>query len=304
MSAQKLLLVIAGPTAVGKSAMAIELAKSLNTVVVSADSRQFYKEIPIGTAQPTTEEQGKIPHYFIASHTVHKPINASDYEEEASLLLKQLFCTYPVLVLCGGSGLYIDALCHGFDKGLPDADVAIRKMLNEMYTENGLKALQGLLKEKDPVFYQQVDLQNPNRLMRALEVCLITGKPYSYFRKGIKVERPYNILKIVIQKETPQLYADIHARVEKMLASGIEEEAKQMYPFRHLTPLKTVGYKEFTPYFEGNASLDSVANEIQRNTRHYARRQLTWFRRDASYKWFMADEYSRIKMHIEAHLHV
>jgi tRNA dimethylallyltransferase len=290
MKLNKYLVVIAGPTAVGKTSLSVSLAKKFNTVILSADSRQFYKELPIGTAQPSISELKKVEHFFIASHSIHNPINASDYEKEALELLEKQFKKYNLIILCGGSGLYIDALCNGFDKEMPDANLEIRNKLNEILQKDGIEALQKMLLQKDPLFYNTIDLQNPKRLLRALEVCLHTGKPYSSLRKGVKTKRFFKIIKIVLSKDTNVLYENINARTEAMLNEGLLEEAKNVFPFKTLTPLKTVGYNELFSYFENKFTIEQAKDEIKKNTRRYARKQLTWFRRDKEYIWFTPDK--------------
>lgn len=294
MNVNKYLVVIAGPTAVGKTALSISLAKKFKTVILSADSRQFYKEIPIGTAQPSYSELAEVEHFFIASHSIHNPINASDYEKKALELLENLFKKYNLIFLCGGSGLYIDALCHGFDKEMPDANYAIRNQLNYLLLKDGIEALQKMLLQKDPQFYNTVDLQNPKRLLRALEVCLHTGKPYSSLRKGIKTKRSFNIIKIVLTQDTDLLYEKINTRTELMFNEGFVEEAQKVFPFKTLTPLKTVGYNELFLSLENKITLEKAKEEIKKNTRRYARKQLTWFRRDKEYTWFSPNKTDEI----------
>ncbi|NUM50397.1 MAG: tRNA (adenosine(37)-N6)-dimethylallyltransferase MiaA [Flavobacteriales bacterium] len=304
MNPDKYLVVIAGPTAVGKTSLSISLAKRLNTVILSADSRQFYKEIPIGTAQPSASELKKIPHFFISSHSIHTPINASQFEKEALTLLESLFNQHSLIILCGGSGLYIDALCNGFDKEMPDANLKIRAELNDIYQNQGITALQELLLQKDPDFYRTVDLQNPKRLLRALEVCLVSGKPYSILRKGIPNTRPFKVIKIVIAEETEELYKKINNRTETMFQNGFLEEAQKVFAHKNLTPLKTVGYNELFLYFENIFSLEQAKEEIKKNTRRYARRQLTWFRRDKKYTWFKSNQFDEIVQFIRTQGHV
>lgn len=304
MSPDKYLIVIAGPTAIGKTSLSISLAKKFNTVVLSADSRQFYKEIPIGTAQPSASELKEIPHYFIASHSIHAPINASQFEKEALTLLESLFKKYSSVILCGGSGLYIDALCNGFDKEMPDADANIRNELNSIYEVQGITALQELLLQKDPDFYHIVDLQNPKRLLRALEVCLVSGKPYSSLRKGLHNTRPFKVIKIVIAEETEKLYKKINNRTETMFQIGFLEEAQKVFAYKNLTPLKTVGFNELFLYFENIFSLEQAKEEIKKNTRRYARKQLTWFRRDKKYTWFKPNQFNEIVQFIQTQGHV
>lgn len=283
-----LLLVLSGPTAVGKTAAAVALGKHFNTTVVSADSRQLYKEIPVGTAAPSTEEQQGVPHAFIGSHSITDEVDAGRYEREALTLLEKLFAEKNIVVLCGGSGLYIDAVCNGFDS-LPRADAALRKELMDLFENEGISALQERLRLLDPEYYNTVDLKNPHRLVRALEVCLLTGRPYSSMRSGEKKERPFRVLKIALEMDREQLYDRINRRVLEMFAHGLEEEARRMLPLRSLNALQTVGYKELFDYFDGKMDFDAAVALIQQHTRNFARRQLTWLRRDAAYHWLPYD---------------
>lgn len=281
----KFLIVIAGPTAVGKTAMAVEVAKAFDTAVISADSRQFFREMHIGTARPSQEEMLGVPHYFIASHSISEDFNVGRFEAEAIQLLDQLFKEKDVVVMAGGTGLYIDAVCNGMDE-VPQADEKTRQMLIGIYEEKGLEALHKILKEKDPVYYGQVDLQNPHRVMRAIEVCLITGRTYSSLRKGKKKQRNFNVIKIGLNMEREALYERINARVDDMMSHGLLAEAKELYEHRHRNALQTVGYKEIFDYLEGKTDLETAVDLIKRNTRRFAKRQLTWFRRDESITWF------------------
>lgn len=282
------LVVIAGPTAVGKTAISIEIANSFNTEIISADSRQFFKEISIGTAKPSFIELSKCKHHFINHISIKDNFTAAQYESEALTLCNILFKNHPVLILTGGSGLYIDALCNGFDEA-PSSSPTIRNELEEMFRNHGIQVLQTILKKLDPEYAEKVDLQNPQRVMRAIEVNKVSGKNMSYFRKGIAKQRPFRILKICLTMERSLLYDKINKRVDSMLHQGLEDEALAMYHLKNLNALQTVGYKEFFDYFEGKMSYTEAVDKIKQNTRNYAKRQLTWFKRDPSYHWFDAD---------------
>ena len=281
----KFLIVIAGPTAVGKTALAVEVARVFDTAVVSADSRQFFREMSVGTARPTPEEMKGIPHYFIASHSITEDHNAGRFEAEAIQLLDELFANKDIVVMAGGTGLYIDAVCNGMDE-VPEADEKIREMLIDMYEEKGLEALHALLKEKDQEYYRQVDLHNPHRVMRAIEVCLVTGKPYSSLRKGEKKQRSFNVIKIGLTMDRERLYERINLRVDEMMRNGLLDEARALYDHRQRNALQTVGYKEIFDHLEGKTDLATAVDLVKRNTRRFAKRQLTWFRRDAEITWF------------------
>lgn len=289
MNNNKTLIVIAGPTAVGKTAIAIQVAKHYNTVVLSADSRQFYREMSIGTAKPDADELAAVKHYFIDSHSIHENFSVGDFEKQALALLDELFQEHDVIVMAGGSGLYIKAVCEGFDN-LPVADPGIRHRLNQDFTEFGIRRLQERVKEVDPDYYEQVDIQNPQRLIRALEVFETTGKPISYYRKSTVNTRPFNIVKIGLNLSRDVLYQQINYRVDKMIHLGLIDEVKSLIPHRSLNALNTVGYSELFDYFDGNTDLESALELIKQNTRHFAKRQLTWFRKDKGMRWLEADD--------------
>ena len=289
MNKNKTLIVIAGPTAVGKTAIAIQVAKHYNTVVLSADSRQFYREMSIGTAKPDADELAAVKHYFIDSHSIQENFSVGDFEKQALALLDELFKEYDTVVMAGGSGLYIKAVCEGFDN-LPVADRGIRHRLNQDFTEFGIRHLQERLKEVDPDYYEQVDIQNPQRLIRALEVFETTGKPISYYRKSTVNKRPFNIVKIGLNLPRDILYQQINYRVDKMMELGLIDEVKSLIPHRNLNALNTVGYSELFDYFDGNTDLESALELIKQNTRHFAKRQLTWFRKDKDMHWLEADD--------------
>ena len=281
----KYLIVIAGPTASGKTATAINIAKALDTVIISADSRQFYKEIPIGTAAPTKEELSEVQHYMIHNLNVEDRYDVADYEQDVLILLKQLFIEHDTVVMTGGSGLFIDAVCNGLDS-IPDISEDTRNKVNELYRKGGLIALQNELQNLDHEYYNIVDKYNPRRLQRAIEVCYQTGLTYSSFRKNSIKKRDFKIIKLAILWERNELIARINKRVENMVRDGLVEEARKMYPKRHLNSLNTVGYKEMFQYFDGKISLNEAIEQIKISTRQYAKRQMTWLRKNNDYQWF------------------
>lgn len=278
------LIIILGPTAAGKTAVAIEIAKYFKTEIISCDSRQFYRELKIGSAMPSDDELKEVPHHFIGHLSIHDYYNVSRFENDALKKVSELFIHHPYVIMCGGSGLYIDAVCNGIDE-LPDPDEKTRVELNGLLTEKGIGALQALLFEKDPDYYKQVDLNNPSRLVRALEVCIATGKTYSSFRLKSKQQRPFNIFKIGMDLPKEILHQRIEKRTMEMIEKGLEKEALSLYPFQSTNALKTVGYNEFFEFFEKHISLEEAINKIKTNTRRYAKRQLTWFRRDPLIHW-------------------
>lgn len=280
----KTLYVVCGPTAVGKTDFAIELAEKLGTEIISADSRQLYREIPIGTAQPSAEQLNRVKHHFIANRSIEEDYNAGMFERDALVLLDELFLKYESVVCCGGTGLYIKALCEGLDD-LPESDEKIRLQLTERLKTEGLESLQNQLQELDPVHFERMDTQNPQRVMRALEVCLSTGKPFSSFHGVEKAERPFAIKKIGLELPREELYDRINKRVDQMLEDGWLEEAKAVFNRRHLNALNTVGYKELFQYLSGKITLEEATEKIKTNTRRFAKRQLTWFKKDAEIEW-------------------
>ena len=278
------LIVIQGPTASGKTKLAILLAKILNTVVVSADSRQFYKEIQIGTAKPTLEEQEGVKHYFIDSHSIHSPVTSAQYEKEAIQLLNELFISTPFIVLVGGSGMFIDALCDGINE-VPKNDL-IKEQLNSELLTNGLPFLLSELKIKDEFYFQKVDKGNPLRVIRALEVIRSTGSTYSSFLdKNSIVKRDFETIKFVIDLPREQLYERINLRVDNMICNGLLDEVKSVLEFKSLQSLNTVGYKELFSYLNSEIDFKEAVELIKKNTRNYAKRQLTWFRKDVRTIW-------------------
>lgn len=283
------LIVVVGPTGSGKSALAVKLAQHYNAPVISTDSRQVFRNMAIGTAQPTAEELAAAKHYFIADREVEDDFNCGKYEVEALALLERLFAENRYVVAVGGSGLYIQALCDGMDS-LPEADDALRAELKARLASEGLEVLADELRRLDPKYAEEVDIQNPARVMRALEVCITTGRPYSEQRVGKVAERPFNIVKVGTDMSRDVLYERINRRVDMMVEQGLVAEAMAMYPKRHLNALQTVGYRELFEHFDGNCSLEEAIELIKRNSRRYAKRQLTWFRRDESTGWYSPDD--------------
>lgn len=289
MPNERLLVVVVGPTASGKSDLAVRLALRYGAPVVSADSRQVYRGIPIGTAQPTVEEMQGVPHFFIASHALDEEFSCGRYEAEALDLLGKLFARHCVVVAVGGSGLYVQALCGGMDD-LPPVDVRLRASLNERLVREGLEALVEELRRLDPIHHATIDRRNPARVLRALEVCLSAGRPYSELRTGEKKLREFGIVKIGIRTDRKELYERIDRRVDAMMTAGLEAEARRVYPLRRLNSLQTVGYRELFNYFDRCTTLPEAVELIKRNTRRYAKRQLTWFGRDETIRWLASGD--------------
>jgi tRNA dimethylallyltransferase len=288
---QKTVIIIAGPTAVGKTAVAIRLVKHFQTEIISADSRQCFKELNIGVARPSKEELAEVPHHFIASHSIHEKVDAIVFEKYALDKLSILFQKHDVVIMVGGTGLYIKAFCEGMDE-MPEVPEEIRQNIISNYEENGIEWLQQQLKEKDEAFYKKGEIKNPQRMMRALEIKEATGKSILDLRKGEKAERNFNIVKIGIELLKEELHRNIHTRVDKMMEAGLLEEVKSLLPYKDLNALQTVGYAEFFDYLDGKISLDQAVEKIKTNTRQYAKRQMTWFKRDGEMKWFAPGEIS------------
>ena len=285
----KTLIAIVGPTAVGKTAVSILLAEKLHTEIVSADSRQFYREMEIGTAKPSAEELKKVTHHFINTLYIDDDYSVGNYEIDALQCLEELFKTHDKVLLTGGSGLFVKAVCEGLDK-LPSGDKGIREHYENLYKEKGLEPLQIELLDKDRNYFDAVDKQNPRRLIRALEVINLTGKPYSEFRKRKPAERNFEVVKIGLNVDKELLRKRIDQRVDEMLAAGWLEECKRLYPYRHLNSLKTVGYTELFEFIEGKTDWETTVTNIKTNTWHYAKRQLTWFKKDKEIQWFTGEE--------------
>lgn len=299
MMNDKYLIVIAGPTASGKTATAITIAKALRTVIISADSRQFYREIPIGTAAPTREELSEVEHYMIHNLSIEDRYDVADYEKDVLLLLKKLFLNHDAVVMTGGSGLFIDAVCNGLDS-IPDISEETRNRVNDLYGKGGVVALQNELQHLDPEYYEIVDKHNPRRLQRAIEVCYQTGLPYSSFRKNNTKERDFKIIKLALLWERNELITRINKRVENMISDGLVEEARSVYHKRNLNSLNTVGYKEMFQYFDGDISLNEAIELIKISTRQYAKRQMTWLRKNNDYRWFSIDEIPKMIEYIQS----
>ncbi|MFV0417166.1 MAG: tRNA (adenosine(37)-N6)-dimethylallyltransferase MiaA [Dysgonomonas sp.] len=285
----KHLIVLLGSTGVGKTALSINLAEHYSSPIISADSRQFFKGLEVGTAAPTAEQLSRVPHHLVGMLDVADYYSASEFERDALSIIEDLYETHDVLIASGGSMLYIDALCNGIDE-VPTIDDNLRQDLYSLYERDGLEPIQAQLKILDPDFYNQVDLKNYKRVIHALEVCLMTGKPYSSFRTNSKKERPFNIIKIGLMRNREELYERINLRVDEMMAQGLLEEAQKFYPLRHLNSLNTVGYKELFKYLDGEWTLDFAIEKIKQNTRIYSRKQMTWFKRDKNIHWINLSE--------------
>lgn len=283
------LFVLLGPTGVGKTQTSLSLASLLNCPILSSDSRQIFKELSIGTAVPTESELNAAKHYFIQTHSIFDKYSAGEYEQDVLNVLDSLFLNNPFALLVGGSMMYIDAVCHGMDK-IPAVDQTTRTYWQNQLAAFGLEFIQQKLLELDPVHYQEVDLQNPKRILHALEVCTVAGIPFSSLRTGTKKDRPFRVVKLGLNRPRAELYQRINQRVDQMMSLGLLEEAKPFFKFRELNSLNTVGYKELFGYLAGESTFEEAVDLIKRNTRHYAKRQLTWFRRDESIHWFHPDQ--------------
>jgi len=295
----KTLVVIVGTTGIGKSNVALFLAEFFNTEIISADSRQIFQELSIGTAVPSKDELNRIKHHFIQSHSIKEYYNASSFESEALKLLKNLFLKNNIVIMAGGSMLYIDAVCYGIDE-LPTVDPELRESLSETFKTEGLENLRIRLKKLDPEYYAVVDLKHPKRILHALEICLMTGKPYSSFRSNTIKKRTFRIIKVGLNCERQILYNRINLRVDKMIENGLIDEAHGVYPNKHLNALNTVGYKELFASFDGKISQEEAIQQIKNNSRKYARKQLTWFRKDKSIQWFEPGESEKIIEYINS----
>lgn len=295
---EKKLAVVTGPTASGKTRVAIALTKHFNTEIVSADSRQVYKELNVGVARPSADELKAVVHHFIASHSIFHPLDAAQYARKAHDVLNILFKKYDTVIVCGGSGLYLKALLEGFDD-IPDVPEEIRAHIQHQYKLYGLTWLQEQMAEHDKETLQHLDVQNPQRLMRALEVRLHTGKSIREFQQGNRKQLPWKVVKIGLDLPRTELYQRINQRVMDMVEAGLFEEAERLYPYRNLTPMQTVGYEEIFSYMDGQYSREEAIRLIQRNTRHYAKRQLTWFRRDSEILWVHPDDLEKMIEAIE-----
>ncbi len=281
----KYLVSIIGPTAIGKTSKSITLAQFFNTEIISADSRQFYKEMKIGTAVPSAEELAAVPHHFIQHISVDEDYAVGDFEKDALKKLEKLFQKHQFVFMVGGSGLYVDAVTKGLDK-FPEVKQGIREKLNQQLAQEGITPLQQKLLDLDPKYAKKVDLNNPRRIIRALEICISSGKPYSSFLNQEKPPRFFKTIKIGLEAPREKMYERINQRVDMMMEEGLMKEAKKLYANRHKNALNTIGYKELYAYFEGKYDFDSAVEEIKKNTRRFAKRQMTWFKRDQAIKWF------------------
>ena len=286
----KTLIVIVGPTGIGKTALAVKIAQRLRTEVISADSRQFYIEMEIGTAKPSAEELAAAKHHFINSHHITEDFTVGDFEIQSLDKLNDIFKKHDFAVLVGGSGLYVNAVCNGFDD-LPRASPELRAQLNQDFIDEGVEALQHRLQELDPLYFKEVDINNPQRIIRALEVCISTGIPFSTYRTRSQKTRPFRSVKIGLNTSRDELYDRINKRVDQMIAMGLENEVRSLIPYRHLNALNTVGYAELFDYFDGKMTLLQAIEKIKQNTRRFAKRQLTWFRKDAEINWFEPNDH-------------
>lgn len=298
MASAKTLIVVVGPTAIGKTTMAINLAQHFHTEILSADSRQFFKEMEIGTAKPSEAELAAAPHHFINSHSIDTLFSTGDFETQALELLETLFLKHNTVVMVGGSGLYIDALCNGLDK-LPDIDLNIREELNDRFAQEGISFVKELLKEYDPEYFEKVDQSNPQRMIRGVEFFLSTGQKLSSFLTSTKKQRPFNIIKIGLNIDRTVLYDRINNRVDQMLHGGLVEEVKSLQSFRAYNALNTVGYSEIFDYLDAKLSLQEAVDKIKQNTRRFAKRQLTWFRKDQNTTWFEPNQTQEVIEYLE-----
>ena len=293
----KTLIVIVGPTGVGKTALCLEVAERLGTFIINADSRQIFRDIPIGTAAPTAEEQKRVKHFFVGKLHINDYYNASMFENDVIKLLDKLFGEKDNIIMSGGSMMYVDAVCNGIDD-IPSVNENIRQQVKSLYEADGLDIIKEKLKKLDPEYFEIVDKNNPKRVIHALEICLSTGKTYTSFRTNTKKERSFRIIKIGLNRDRDELYSRIDKRVDLMIENGLMEEAQQMYPYKELNSLNTVGYKELFNYFDGKCTLDEAIFKIKSNTHKYCRKQLTWFKRDKDIHWFNPDNVEEIIKYI------
>lgn len=293
------LVILLGPTGVGKTELSLRVAEHFHTPIISSDSRQLYKDLTIGTAAPTAAQMERVKHYFVGTLSLTDYYNASRFEEEVISLLKELHPCCPTVVMSGGSMMYIDAVCKGIDD-LPTVTPELRKELLDLYEREGLDPIRAQLNKLDPVHYNEIDLKNYKRVIHALEICLMTGKPYSELRTNPQKQRPFKIIKIGLTRDREELYERINHRVDSMMEDGLLDEARQVYPYKHLNSLNTVGYKEMFKYLEGEWTFDFAIEKIKQNSRIYSRKQMTWFRRDQDITWFHPDDEQAILNHIHS----
>jgi tRNA dimethylallyltransferase len=299
---QKYLIVVAGPTAVGKTSLSIRLARDLGCPILSADSRQFFREMNIGTAKPSPEELQAVPHFFVNSRSIHEHYSVGDFEEEALKVLDEQFRDYNPLLMTGGSGLYIKAVCQGLDK-FPEVPLSIRNEIEQEFLEKGLVFLQQRLQQVDPEYFSVVDRQNPHRLIRALSVYRASGKPYSSFRKGNKKIRPFETIYLHLSRDREELYQRINQRVDIMMEEGLLEEVKSLHAYKNLTALQTVGYQELFDFLDGKCSLDEAVEKIKQNSRRYAKRQITWLRKEIPSPVFHPEKPDAILNYLKTIIH-
>jgi tRNA dimethylallyltransferase len=299
---QKYLIVVAGPTAVGKTSLSIRLARDLGCPILSADSRQFFREMNIGTAKPSPEELQAVPHFFVNSRSIHEHYSVGDFEEEALKVLDEQFRDYNPLLMTGGSGLYIKAVCQGLDK-FPEVPLSIRNEIEQEFLEKGLVFLQQRLQQADPEYFSVVDRQNPHRLIRALSVYRASGKPYSSFRKGNKKIRPFETIYLHLSRDREELYQRINQRVDIMMEEGLLEEVKSLHAYKNLTALQTVGYQELFDFLDGKCSLDEAVEKIKQNSRRYAKRQITWLRKEIPSPVFHPEKPDAILNYLKTIIH-
>lgn len=297
----KTVIIIAGPTAVGKTAVAIDIAKHFKTEIISSDSRQCFKELNIGVARPSMEELQMVKHHFIASHSIKEEVTAVTFEQYALQKANNIFQYHDVIVMTGGTGLYIKAFCDGLD-AIPDVPIEIRNTIIKNYEQLGIEWLQKEIEKKDPQFFKEGEMQNPQRIMRALEVLEATGRSILQFRKGEKKQRPFNIIKIGLELPVEELRQRINVRVDKMIQSGLVDEVKHVLPYKHMNALQTVGYAELVEFLEDKTDLQKAIDEIKIHTRQYAKRQMTWFKKDKEFKWFSPADTGLIVDYINEHL--
>ncbi|UCS95618.1 tRNA (adenosine(37)-N6)-dimethylallyltransferase MiaA [Echinicola marina] len=301
LESDKYLVVVVGPTAVGKTNLCINLAKNFDTEIVSSDSRQFYREMQLGTAKPSEDELSEVRHHFVNNLSIFEDYDVRKFEKEALALMEKLFKSHDVLIMTGGSGLFVNAICEGFDD-IPDIDPSIRENLNELYNKEGITAIQQKLKELDPEYYTAVDINNPQRLIRGCEVSLGTGKPFSSYRIKKKVNRPFEIIKVGLERTREELYDRINYRMDLMVGAGLFDEAEKLFPYRELNALQTVGYSEIFGFLEGDYDKEEAIRLLKRNSRRYAKRQFTWFRRDDEIRWFSPEDEEGILAYIRSQI--
>lgn len=301
MKSPRTLIVLIGPTGVGKTELSLDIAEKFKSPIISADSRQLYADIKIGTAAPTEEQQKRVKHYFVGTLKLTDYYSAAQYELEVMKLLDELFLKHDTIILTGGSMMYIDAICKGIDD-IPTVDNETREMMMDKYEREGLENLCAELKLLDPEYYSIVDLKNPKRVIHALEICYMTGKTYTSFRTGNKKERPFNIIKIGLKRDREELYERINRRVDMMIEEGLVDEVKSVYQYKNLNSLNTVGYKEIIQYLDGNCTLDFAIEKIKQNSRIYSRKQMTWFKRDTDIAWFHPDDKQEVMNYIDSYI--